>query len=1156
MEKKYKSQLSNPFSTGGGGINFEWHVQSAFVLGLIIDGYSPVINMPIDKICFQAKRYGWNTDDLLVESNVKNRKLLCQIKHNISFRKSDSIFEKVINDAWNDFNNKKFNSNLDKIVLITGIIDKKSIDALCKINQFANTSDCAMSFLNKIKLGRFINDDVRNKFDILKHWLRNANGQKEIDDNELWKFCKVFSLLVVDLDFQCGLNETLLKTLIKCNSKKDASMVWASLVQTIGNFDQIAADVTKESLPEEILDLFEIRYENNIQDLKIKSDDVNEFLLNLILIGSWDETNIYDQKFITKVTGIKYEDFEIRCQNLLTHDIPFISVNNGIWKVRERKKLFKLCDKFLFPKDIKRYFGSVSEILRKTGRRFSGEKKITFKPLIGDFENSDNLRRSITQGLCIISNSDNLKNCSKSELSKIVNNFYNELFENINEKLIASWGDLLYIICEISPSVYLRYLENYIIYNSDGIKWLSPRKEIAWYSTNYISNLLWSLEVVSWHEKYLINAVRCLGELASIEIPKSNYSNTPINTLSSILMPWHPQTLANKEKQKNAVKLLVEEFPKVAWQLFKNILPHSDSTISYSTMRPKFMDIDIPKDTVVNREDLNNIYSHYFSLALSIAENSIMFSELIDCIGYLNADIIKLFLDCLSEKLDKWADKDKYLIWESLMRYKHNVVLLNERKDPQSELFKYLNKIIEMYTPQSVFYKSKLIFSLDYYVGNDEENEYDWEQHNKRKLSAIEEVYDETKLDGAIRFCDEVGLDSGAFNKLGVVIKKLDLIEIINRYSKNHIQANKFFEIVIGFISKNGTDSLLELELDKFSKEFIAEFLANIYYSDELKVIAQKLLGSSENLYWRKARVPYVYSAGLNINFSYLINKLIEVERYAVVVNMIGKSNSDIPISEDFICKMLKQAGTIQEAEHLDTYAVQKLIGRLQKSSTVDKSLLFEIEMIYLPWLNRYSKIQPKAIKTKISTDYKLFCNLIEKMYKKHNDDEHKHLSENESHRLFQLLYQFDIVPGVDWNGNFHEEEFKNWVSQAIQWGIENDREAVLKQTIGNGLAYAGWEEDALPNLEIIRVLDAKENEQIRVGFSIGIYNKRGVHWVDPEGKAEKALAEKYSKLADKIEKLGYSRFSNTLRKIADTYLEEAQQNIVEGSRIISEDEN
>ena len=62
MEKKYKSQLSNPFSTGGGGINFEWHVQSAFVLGLIIDGYSPVINMPIDKICFQAKRYGWNTD--------------------------------------------------------------------------------------------------------------------------------------------------------------------------------------------------------------------------------------------------------------------------------------------------------------------------------------------------------------------------------------------------------------------------------------------------------------------------------------------------------------------------------------------------------------------------------------------------------------------------------------------------------------------------------------------------------------------------------------------------------------------------------------------------------------------------------------------------------------------------------------------------------------------------------------------------------------------------------------------------------------------------------------------------------------------------------------------------------------------------------------
>lgn len=73
--------------------------------------------------------------------------------------------------------------------------------------------------------------------------------------------------------------------------------------------------------------------------------------------------------------------------------------------------------------------------------------------------------------------------------------------------------------------------------------------------------------------------------------------------------------------------------------------------------------------------------------------------------------------------------------------------------------------------------------------------------------------------------------------------------------------------------------------------------------------------------------------------------------------------------------------------------------------------------------------------------------------------------------------------------------------------------------------------------------LNAIDNDELRKGYRLGIFNQRGVHWIDPEGKPEKELAQKYNQRADTVESLGYSRFSGLLRKIAEGYLSEAQEN-------------
>lgn len=76
-------KLSNSFSTGSGGGNFERYVQAVFLLALLVDGFSPILERPITQLDFQGKYLGYDTDDLIVTTGKDSPKLLCQIKHDM-----------------------------------------------------------------------------------------------------------------------------------------------------------------------------------------------------------------------------------------------------------------------------------------------------------------------------------------------------------------------------------------------------------------------------------------------------------------------------------------------------------------------------------------------------------------------------------------------------------------------------------------------------------------------------------------------------------------------------------------------------------------------------------------------------------------------------------------------------------------------------------------------------------------------------------------------------------------------------------------------------------------------------------------------------------------------------------------------------------------
>ncbi|HPS54382.1 MAG TPA: hypothetical protein PLP05_02180, partial [Sedimentisphaerales bacterium] len=105
----------------------------------------------------------------------------------------------------------------------------------------------------------------------------------------------------------------------------------------------------------------------------------------------------------------------------------------------------------------------------------------------------------------------------------------------------------------------------------------------------------------------------------------------------------------------------------------------------------------------------------------------------------------------------------------------------------------------------------------------------------------------------------------------------------------------------------------------------------------------------------------------------------------------------------------------------------------------------------------------------------------------------------------------------------------------------------VALSTIGGVLIHYIPDPDGLwIHRALAEALNAEDADRMRNGFSIGIMNSRGAHFVDPTGKPEKELAAKYKKQADDVENAGYYRLAATLRGLEKFYKGEAKRIVEE----------
>lgn len=526
-----------------------------------------------------------------------------------------------------------------------------------------------------------------------------------------------------------------------------------------------------------------------------------------------------------------------------------------------------------------------------------------------------------------------------------------------------------------------------------------------------------------------------------------------------------------------------------------------------------------------------------------------------------NLDDSEVYLKCISREMSQagsdffrmYSDEENRNLEEKLdvlsKQVKAKRDQLVEEKSQKKVIYKQLDRIqqlIEKMEPTDIRVKHR-----ECYLGNrclfDKGNYANrWKMLEDKKLSVVKEIFDEYGSEEVERFGCAVKNVHDVANKLGRFLRPNEMSSIIEKYFIGILSKEFTINCLISFVYTQGAEKLLETSLCQMEDEFMLEILSKIPFSLQLLDVINQVL-DDDTAYWEKGAMPYsCYDAE---ELKIIVEKLVACKRYVTAVNIIGHSECEAVINAECIYKLMKLAGTEESigVETLDDYAVQKIIGWFQQQEDIDLELRSDIEFIYLPMLDEYSEVRPRALNTRLSLEPEYFCSLIELFYKERNGEKREiELNKSLSDRLYEILFQFKVIPGIDWNGNFDAKRFDYWMKTVKTWSRDNDRYEVAMHTVGSGLSYAELDEDKLPQTAIIEELNRVENEELRRGYYLGIINQRGVHWIDPEGKPELELAEDYENRANIAESRGYSRYADILRVIADEFKREAKRNILE----------
>lgn len=885
------------------------------------------------------------------------------------------------------------------------------------------------------------------------------------------------------------------------------------------------------------------------------------------LAGGWNQSRTGDEGVLAILCEASPSELDERLQQAIRRADPLFTKVGSTWAVASPLDSWRTARGLITEGDLIALERSVQTVLGSVDPRLELPAEDRWAAAIHGKTpvHSSNLRKGLARTLALLgTRGDDVRLSGGRSARESAERIALMLFARANEdrtaQLWASMADVLPLLAEAAPDAFLRAISEASSGADPLAKHLFQDTDALWNVSSPHSGLLWAIEAVAWSEQHMAYAAETLAALAEID-PGGRLSNRPGASLHAIFRAWSPQTSASLDARLQTLASLTRRHPDASWDLLLALLP-SSYEVGVQSQAPEFREWATNASPTTQADliaTLEAAASHVVRFAI---DDATRWEQIIPRFDRLplpaRSEAVAAMSVLRSEDL---APEHRVALWEALTGYiRHHREHSDAPWSLSEEWLGQLAAISDRLKPTKPSDEHRWLFDdwhPDIGVPLDDLASYDAGLAARRE-EAIGEVFADEGLIGVRQLAASVQLPWAVGSALAATTETADA-EVIGDLGSEDQWTKEF---ATGFARRRLLGSLEEIR--RWTAQFNGQPLLQsrlLQFAEDTRAAWDALSDydeAVESAYWSEFS-PYGRGADFPL-INEAVRSLLRHGRSAIAVDALSMfvARSETLIDEDLVMRALQEFGSRDdpEARKVSAHDITRLLGYLRRRR-VDERRIALLEWRYLPLLQHGAEMP--ALQRLLSRDPRTFVQLIELVYKPAGAMDEAEGGEQSpgdaalATNAYRLLREWKVVPGTNDDGVVEAGALRAWLEEARRLLVEADRVETGELQIGEVLAHSPMDADGtFPSLPVREVLESAPTEHLARGFSIGVFNKRGVtsRGMTEGGRQEHDLAQQYYAWAEAVQAT-HPRTAAALRGIADSYLEEGRRNDEEARRFL-----
>lgn len=878
-------------------------------------------------------------------------------------------------------------------------------------------------------------------------------------------------------------------------------------------------------------------------------------LAMLCLLGTWNADNEADRQVVSRLADRPYEEVEGDLRQLARlDDAPLLCIGS-VWKAKSPLELLGLFGDRITRDQLDRFFAIAREMLEAPDPQLElPDEERWMAQVHGKVHRFSGLIfNSICDALIKLAvRGPEQAGLHALRIEERVESLVRGLLNDADEIRWLSLASYLPSLAEAAPNAFLSAVEKSLLQaDAPVIRLISETGGSGVGGRCWHAGLLWAMETLAWDGRRLARIALILAKL-SHEPVKGNWGNKPSGSLFGLFDAWFPQTAASLPDRIKVLDLLIRQDADAAFGVLEGLASPWGGQLATRAVRPKWREDDAGAGNRVPHNEIVEMLDAAKARLFQICEgNAARIATLLHNNLLKNKEEMPRALALMVPfGQPSSTDEEREILRAALRKTIH--WHRNYDEAPPAELEAWLAQVDACYAalaPVGLVLRHRWLFDSHWVELPSRERDDDVQARNntlvQMRRNALEELFKDQGLQGIeylIAECKEPGtvgasladMDWGEVDWANWIAAQGDYTPGLHMTwcvsgMLRAMPSPKSVELLRAVLFIGGQQGWHEAKK--------ARFLSLARPDRETWQLASESGPETDSAYWECVRPEHWLDDG---DLPVVLQRLLEAKRPRTALQccqyQLDKTDPKLLFSA------LRQfmAGEEADGPMIASWHLGGMVEQLEKCSEIERFALIQLEFGVFPALAYGQEKKARTLYESVMSEPSLFAELISLRYPRQQGGEEpfNEGARNAASHAWKILHACKRMPGTGSDGRIAADAFTKFIDSVQELCGKADRQAEGDLSLGEILAHAPADEDGTwPFAPAREVLERSGADDLRQGFRLGVFNKRGVTCRSPceGGGQERNLATYYRSQAERVQ-YSHPNVAAMLEGIAKNY--------------------